>query len=118
MKALPVEVFRTCKLGDCTNGGISAKHDELLILCNDGFIDVDDDNPPENVCKIVHRFLFGKDVYHVEPIQSPEEIGWMSGGNFAYSCDGRFSDLVGGMYGAVSIHDRQETQEQYDALSH
>jgi hypothetical protein len=117
MKALPVEVLRSNKLGDCTNGGISSRYDDLLVLCDDGFIDVNMDNPPENLCVIEHRFLFGRDVYHMRPYTNAKEAGWMSGGNFAYSCDSRFSALIGQMYGAVSIHDRQETWELYDKLS-
>lgn len=116
-KALPVDVYRSITIGDCTNGGVSSRFDRLLVLCDDGFIDVNESNPPENLCKVVHRFLFGHDVYHIEPVEEPKGCGWMAGGNFAHTSDSRFSDMCGHQYGALAIHDRQETWEQYDTLS-
>lgn len=119
MRALPVSVYRDARRGgyDCTNNGVSARFRELLVLCPDGFINVDEDNPPENLCKVVKRHLFGRDVYHIEPVAAPEGAGWMAGGNFAHTSDSRFSKLCDGLYGALSIHDRQETWEEYDILS-
>ena len=71
---------------------------------------------PENVCKIVKRHLFGRDVYHVEPMVAPKGAGWMMGGNYCASSDSRFSKAIGGMYGAVAIHDRQESWELYNMM--
>ena len=117
MKALPVSVYRNADGRDCTNEGVSSRFRALLIVCPDGFIDVDEENPPENLCKIVHRNLFGRDVYHIAPVAEPKGAGWMAGGNFAHTSDSRFSDMCGHQYGALAIHDRQETWEQYDILS-
>lgn len=115
-RALPVDVFRASRV-DCTNGGISSVFNELLVLCDDGFREVDLDNPPRNLVKVVRREFAGRDTYHLEPIERPSGAGWMMGGNYAATSDSRFSRLVGGMYGAVAIHDRQESWEQYDMLS-
>ena len=112
MKALPVEVFRS-GLGDCTNGGMSSRHDTLYVICDRGFIDIDPKNPPDNLAKVVKR----RTIYHIEPYTPATQIGWMMGGNYAATSDARFSDMIGGMYGAVAIHDRQESQELYDLLS-
>lgn len=117
IKALPIYVYRQADGSDCTNNGISSRYDRLLCVCNDGFIDVDESNPPENLVKVVRREIFGRVVYHLEPVIRPTGAGWMAGGNYASTSDSRFSELVGGMYGAVSIHDRQETWEQYELLS-
>ena len=117
MKALPISVYRNARFGDCTNGGISGRYDRLLLVCDDGFIDIDDDNLPENLVKVVKRRLFGSDVYHIEPVAKPNGVGWMMGGNYGATSDSRFSKMVGGMYGAIAIHDRQESQELYDLLS-
>ena len=117
IKALPIYVYRQADGSDCTNNGISSRYDRLLCVCNDGFIDVDESDPPENLVKVVRRELFGRVIYHLEPVTRPTGVGWMAGGNYASSSDSRFSELVGEMYGAVSIHDRQETQEQYELLS-
>lgn len=114
MKALRINVYKW-NLGDRTNGGISSKYDDLLLVCNEGYIDIDENNLPENLVKIVVRKLFGgKEYKHIEPYKPADKVGWMSGGNFAYSCDSRFHELSD--Y-PLPIHDRQETQEQYDHLS-
>jgi len=117
MKALPVSVYRNADGTDCTNDGVSSRFRALLIVCPDGFIDVDENNPPENLCKVVKRHLFGRDIYHVEPVSRPTGAGWMMGGNYAATSDSRFGRLCGEQYGALAIHDRQETWEMYDRLS-
>ena len=117
MKALPVSVYRDADGSDCTNNGVSSRFRELLVICDDGFINVDENNPPENLCKVVHRHLFGRDIYHVEPVVPPKGAGWMAGGNYAATTDSRFTELCGGLYAAISIHDRQESWEMYDRLS-
>lgn len=115
-RALPIDVYKHGKY-DCTNGGISSKYNELLVMCPDGHVKVDLENPPENLVIVVKRFLFGKTIYYIEPYKIAKHIGWMSGGNFAFSCDSRFSRLIDGNHYAISIHDRQETQAEYDVLS-
>lgn len=116
MKALTIYVLRPDELGDCTNGGISSRYKRLLLVCPDGNTDVDPEDPPENLVKMVSRTILGTDVFHIEPFKEPQHIGWMAGGNFAYSCDARFNDMIN-FYGAVSIHDRQETSQLNDRLS-
>lgn len=119
MKTLPIYVYRQADGSDCTNGGISAKFDRLLLVCPDGFIDVASGDPPENLVRLVRLELSGEVVYHIEPAVSPDpgNVGWMAGGNFAHTCDSRFSRMTPGFYGALPIHDRQETQELYNLLS-
>lgn len=112
MKALPIKVYRNNN-GDCSNGGITSRHDELLLICDDGFIPIDEENPPERLVQIVTRVLFGREYKHIEPYAPIKSgcVGYMSGGSFGYSCDSRFTRISD--Y-PLSIHDRQETQEQYD----
>lgn len=114
MKALRINVFKDGK-GDCSNNGITNRFDHLLLLCDEGYIEIDETNPPENLVQIVTRFLFGKEYKHIEPVALPKSgcVGWMSGGALAYSCDSRFSRMS--QY-PLSVHDRQETQVQYDAM--
>ena len=116
MKALPIEVFKS-NCGDCSNGGITSKYTRLLLVCEEGYIEIDETNPPENLVKIVTRHLFGKEYKHIEPVASVSSkcVGWMAGGCIGYSCDSRFSRMS--QY-PLSIHDRQETQAQYDMFSH
>ena len=113
MKALPVGIYKN-RNSDCSNGGISSKFNEILLICPEGFIDVDENNPPENLCKVVTRDL-GFEVYtHVEPVAKPKGVGWMAGGCLVYTCDSRFSRMS--RY-PLSLHDRTESQAEYDMLS-
>lgn len=117
MKVLPIEVYVTKRKRDCdcTNGGISDIYEQLLLVCDEGYVTVDEENLPENLVKVVTR-NFGIGTYkHIEPVARPIELCWMDGGNLAYSCDSRFNRLAGGY--PLCIHDRQEKQEAYDMLS-
>ena len=117
MKALPISVYKNGRFGDCTNGGISSRFNELLLICENGFIDIDETNPPENLVKLKKRYLFGEIHYSIEPVFQPKGAGWMAGGNYAATCDSRFWDMVGHAHGAVSIHDRQESWEHYHSMN-
>lgn len=109
MKALPISVYRTDRLGDCTNGGITSRYDTLLLIHNEGFVDIDTENPPENAVVLISRFICGRVYKHIEPLAKPKHLGWMHGGNIAYTSDSRFPNDY-----PLCVHDRQETQEQYD----
>ena len=116
MRALRVHVYSNRKFKGCSNNGISEKYDNILLLCDDGNIEVNMDNPPENLCKTVVRRIGVKEYQHIEPVAVIDKgcVGWMSGGSYAGSCDERFrriSDYP------LSIHDRQETTEQYERMS-
>ena len=114
MKALPISVFENKEIGNSSNNGITSKYDELLLICEDGFIDIDESNPPENLVKIVTRNLFGKEYKHIEPYAKPTGLGWMHGGSVASTSDSRFSKLS--QY-PLNVHDRQETQKEYEMYS-
>ena len=115
MKAIRLDVLRSSKYDDCSNNGVSARYNSLLIVSEEGWIDIDENNLPENLVKLVVRNIGGREYRHLEPVKpvDSDKVGYMSGGNFAYSCDSRFrrfSDYP------LSIHDRQETQEMYDRM--
>lgn len=115
MKALPISVYKNPTYKGCSNGGITERFDRLLLVCDEGFIDVDETNPPENLVKIVTRHFGFGEYKHIEPVAStaPGCVGWMSGGALAYTSDSRFSKLS--QY-PLSVHDRQESQELYDSM--
>lgn len=104
-KAIPVSIFRNKLYEGCSNGGISERFEDILLVCDDGFVDVDLDDPPENLCKLVVRNIFGSQYKHVEPYKKAQHIGWMSGGAIVYTSDSRFSRMSD--Y-PLSLHDRQE----------
>ena len=112
MKALRIEVYRNGY--DCTLGGVSSKFNELLLVCERGNTDVDENNLPENLVKIVTRNIFGMEYKHIEPYLPATQVGWMAGGNIGYTCDSRFTEMS--TY-PLSIHDRQESQAVNDMMS-
>lgn len=114
MKCISINVYRDAQGYDCTNGGISSIYKDILIPHEEGWISVDENNPPENLCKVVRRTLWGKEYLHIEPVKKATEIGYMFGGNYAASSDSRFHEIS--EY-PLPIHDRQETQKMYDLLT-
>lgn len=125
--AFYVNVYRSNALGDCTNGGVSSRHDVLLVLCtktntpSDVRVHVDLDNPPDNLAKIVTSPFGGA---HIEPYVNagatangtPYYGGYMFGGNYAATSDAPLAralrafehDDVFIFDGALPIHDRVE----------
>lgn len=126
IKALPIDVYRHGNT-DCTNHGISSKYNELLVACPDGFINIDPSNVPENFVMVELRHYFGNEtiptIYPAEINENGEVVKrggkwYMMGGNYGATSDSRFNTLVGrGFYGAVAIHDRYETPEEYETYS-
>ena len=117
MKFIKAYIMSNPVFKGCSNNGISDKFTEVYVQCEKGWIDFD--NPPENAVKIIKRSLFGRVIYHAEPISKPDPtcVGWMSGGAYVASSDSRFAELCDGNYIAISLHDRQETAGQYYDLS-
>lgn len=113
-KAISVGIYKH-NGQDCSNGGISSKFNEILLEHEEGWIEFDENNPPENLCKLVARRLFGNIYIHVEPVKNPEGLGWMSGGCVVNSCDSRYSEISSGY--PLVLHDRQEGQELYNMLT-
>lgn len=107
-KGLLVNVYRD-NIGDCTNNGISAKQDSLILVDVPGPFDGNETNSVQ----LVKRFLSGRYYYHVEPLIKLEGmVGPMFGGNFIYTSDSRFP-----LDYPIPIHDRFESQEMYNHLS-
>lgn len=110
--ALRCGIFEDKLIGNCSNHGISARFPEILLLCDEGNVEVDLDNPPANLCKVVRQELpWGTNVY-VEPVakRDPGCVGWMFGGTLIYSSDLRFDKMSDGF--PLRLHDRQEGQDQ------
>jgi len=110
---LCVHVYRS-SLGDCTNGGVTATADTVYVAGSakvplEGY----SDHAPDLV---LTRNGFGNVI--AVPQLAPREgfIGPMDGGNYVATSDSRWSRAVG-MYGAVPVHDRYETPEDYRILS-
>ncbi len=108
---ISAEIFRW-SLGDCSNGGMSSRHKEVLIIVDRGMpLEFDENNPPENLVVMEEGFMGHK---YLRPFKSadPNKTGYMFGGNFAYSSDSRFPFDY-----PLGIHDREETWEEYEMLT-
>lgn len=114
MRAIRIDVYRNELYNGCSNGGITERYDELLLVCDDGNIEIDENNLPENLVKMVSRNLRGGEYKHIEPYAPATQFGWMAGGLVAGCSDCRFFKMS--QY-PLSIHDRQETRERYNQLS-
>lgn len=115
VKTLPVYVYRSNGTGDCTNGGVSAAHDTLYLVCAQGWRDTPSTDP--RLLHLVEQSFPWRD----QPYLSAEptnpgpvagKVGPMMGGNFVYTSDTRFPATY-----PIPLHDRYETQELYDQLS-
>lgn len=127
-----VDVYRpTRPESDCTNGGISSRHAELTVVNAEGPFTPTSERPAiaivENGPGLVKAVVV---LNCADEGEEPEwqqfapgnSVGPMMGGNYVGTSDGRFSRLVEEItgtrfYGAVAVHDRYETPEQYAALS-
>lgn len=114
MKKLDINVYRAAG-ADCTNGGISARAKGLVMVV---YEKGEQPKPSDGDVMFVRRALFGRRADYLRPIGAvnPNCVGWMMGGNFGYSCDSRFHEYTGSDQ-PLPIHDRQETQAEYDSYS-
>lgn len=97
------------------NGGIS-DHAQQVTVVGEGIDEVFEASEEAPAVRLVTRAVLGKTVYHFEPVARGGEVGPMASGSYVSLMDSRLSRLVP-FYGAVALHDRFETAEQYRALS-
>ena len=96
---------------DCTNGGISSKHDQF-VLTGPGIEGpfIPDARAPE--LRLVRRDI-GGEYLSCEPVARPAgKVGPMFGGNFIHTSDSRFPSKY-----PIPVHDRFDTQADYDSLT-
>ncbi|GIG57141.1 hypothetical protein Lfu02_15130 [Longispora fulva] len=117
-KGLITYIFKSATLGDCANGGISSRCDQVTIV---GVVDgrnpgrptvhrlADDSQvfaPAEDRPAVV---LFARARYgRILVPATPDLLSrWMAGGTYVAAHDSRLSNLWGG-YHALPLHDRTE----------
>ena len=119
-------VLKAERVGDCTNNGISSQYDTLY-LCKD-YVTKEDvleycketgENPHRFLTVDKYKSVRGIYVRLVQLVRQNNDkiIGGMDGGNYLTCSDSIFSEITGVPY-PVAIHDRYETQEEYDLLSY
>lgn len=107
MQGLLVSVYRNASNNgyDCTNGGISSKHD-MFVLVGDGVPEIFTPNEKHPAIRLIKRKVRGLDEFYIAiPIETGFCAGfpYMFGGNFLYTSDSRFpSDAP------IKIFDRLE----------
>lgn len=96
---LPVDIFKH-RNSDCSNGGVSSKHNEAILIWGESAREIID-NPPQNKCVLLLIPGNGNRQYKIIPFNT---LGWpMFGGCFVYSSDSRFpADYP------IALHDRYE----------
>ena len=110
MKAISIRVFKNDMYKDCSARGISERYDDLYFICDDGYIDIPDDNIRcWNTVVFARRTMAGKECGYLRPYHKPEdEVPFYSFcGAYAATSDDRFNKVTQ-IYGAVPIHDRVE----------
>lgn len=95
---------------DSTNSGVSSTIRRVIIIG-------EFDELPEDPLFPVLRIKTRGDSKYLEPVTEVPEghIGWMNGGNFAYTGDSRFRSQFNEY--PIPIHDRSETYEEHSLLS-
>ena len=104
VRGLKVNVLRNLSWSDCTNGGISAKRDELYLISPQG-----SSAGPEDLRECVSLGCIAVEVkkyLHVKPVFFPDR--WYShGGNFLFTGNSVYREVTGISY-PIPIHDRYE----------
>ena len=105
---LHVYIYKCDRDSDCTNGGVSSRKDiKGFCLTNvDGPFEPNAEWPAAKLKKGPFNSV------HIKPAWN-EDQHTMDGGNYAATCDSRFSSAIKELtghhfYGAVAIHDRVE----------
>ena len=129
MTGLSITVYRPDfggRYGESTNGGATSPNrakGKILVVFDEN---IDRGNYRLENCRDDDRFICLKVVrrgkganqyLHVEPMFDKDRgsgVGPMAGGNYVGTSDSRFSNVSA--Y-PLSVHDRWETQEQYNSLS-
>mgnify|MGYP003343465281 CR=1 FL=1 len=123
MKLHYLRVYYAFKDYDCTNNGISADNYNLIR------IELEPGETLESVIpqlkEPLNKYVIFEESHlpsyeplpHLIPIISkkPHSVGWMSGGNVCVEYGDKFGN--GAIRGVWKLHDRQETQEEYDSYN-
>lgn len=106
---------------DYSNGGVSSRADRVTLVEDaDGnpFPGPFEPTPDAPAVRLVRRYLGGRTIFHVEPVDGPGDgTPWMNGGTYVGTTDSRWTAATGGLYGALAFHDRTESWDLYNSLS-
>lgn len=110
-------------IGDCTNGGVTSNNKSLRLFSADTTDEEVDDfykEFPERKHLAIRVMKETNPIYTVRAElvfkKSNSEGTYMAGGNFVYTSDSRYKEVTGVQY-PISVHDRFESWEMYEAMS-
>lgn len=115
---LRASIYRS-NIGKCANGGISDKHNEVVIVNAEGPANPTKDAPAVAIA----RNSMGNPIIVPAAKEGTQGMaGPMMGGCFIATSDSRFREAIKrvtgqDVYGAIPFHDRFETTRQYQAES-
>lgn len=113
MKGFTVHIYKNDLFAGCSNGGISATCSQVTLI-GPGVPELSE---PTETAPAVVLHLSNRDYLSARPAEpQPGKCGPMMGGSFIYSSDARFSRLTGNR-GAIPLHDRFESTEEYAKFS-
>jgi hypothetical protein len=117
MKGMRVSILVDKDTGDCTNGGITSRVKSCIVV-GPGIPEIFEAGSGDVVLQLIPWFGYFKAVPIAFGIWGywdlEKMIGPMFGGNYITTSDSRFKEVCPH---PVPVHDRYETQEQYDRLS-
>ena len=105
MKGLLCNILQSKNSPNCSNHGISARYDKVILVDAQGPFE-----PNENTPAV--RLGNNNRAYPLNEEGNENTVGPMFGGCFIWSSDSRFPSNQ-----PIPLHDRWETQEQYNILS-
>lgn len=120
MKGLTVSVYKDVDSNyDCTAGGVTSKQTRFVLV--DDSIQAPFEVKEDEVYMVLVRRVFGSgngSYVHAEPRRNGKPLikeGYygMMGGNFIYTSDSRFPNSY-----PIPVHDRFESPECFEAMSH
>lgn len=117
MTGLLATVYRAADRSDCTNGGLTSKHNHVTLVVPGKELGPFEPAPDRPALFLKMWKPFG--LYPAFPIAVPEDIPgdfplggkWMFGGNFVHTSDGRLSEWCGNDrpgINAIPVYDRAE----------
>ena len=119
-KGLIVNIYKTPLTAGCSNNGVSQFNDSAILI-GPGIPEIFEAKENTLVLRLERGNLPG--TVKIVPVnQPPRSCGPMFGGAFVYTSDSRFSSAVDKLCGsqqsgAVPLHDRFETSEEYARYS-
>ena len=113
-------IYEDKEIGNCSAGGISSKASTVCVVNIDGPFEPNEKHPGVEIIAHPAGLDYGPIAV---PVDKPEGcVGPMAGGAYIGTSDSRFSakmkSLGAGYADIVRLHDRFETPELYEKMSH